>query len=628
MSAAYTGHQQAHRNSTKEERQECGRLHASAVVKPPDHSQDERNPAWARLAAAKENLMSCFNSWLILEVGMVTGRYFTDSGLRPQENAFNAAAKGYRRLLKWQGEWEAQSPAEKPTEAVKPDIVMLGSTEIEMGEGQYHRPGLVVGHSAQDKRLFVRLYFTGRAGKQKDFHTAYARLRSDHVEIDTGGAVRSKISLAEWQTFIDEIDVRVSDVSRNTIQFTPQLIKMARDVEAFRRQPPKDMEWAAETTGVAPSECCADCGADGPLYQINNSSKRCTACFDAHVHSYTAPTISQAKDGALIYEQIKRAEVDELLEKVVAKFGEIVDVEIKAETTSAWIPQWWWARIDEFGALSKNLISITGGASNAYYPPPPFPQHGPSFLIAKLHYSLALANRSSALLPKKDPEYPARPHIIPNPDSVYVQALNGLSNAHRLVAKEAAIKNRDTDDLVRKSAAAWDEMLHNDASLATETSADVKPAAPAVLPQALQSVSEVVDEIINTNKRDRVWTNHVGNPINDLEIAAMSKAPIDPKKVEELLEAIKVALAEPGNADAQILPGGYFLRRSDTKVFAHLAHPNHPNHITVGMGDEKRMDFISSRSEIRTYMLKAIEGPRPPKHPALQPINNTEEKAA
>lgn len=60
------------------------------------------------------------------------------------------------------------------------------------------------------------------------------------------------MQLWAWQKFIDTFpDVEVTTVSRNTIPLTPRLIRMARDVNAFRRSQPTDAEWVAETANDA-----------------------------------------------------------------------------------------------------------------------------------------------------------------------------------------------------------------------------------------------------------------------------------------------------------------------------------------------------------------------------------------
>lgn len=137
-------------------------------------------------------------------------------------------------------------PAGKVEELVKSTPVVLGRTEIEMGEGQYHRPGLAVRHSSQEKRLAVTFYANGRTGKQKNFWPLRVTRTGDQIEIDTHGASKSVVPLAEWQVFIDQVDVRVTDISRNTVDLTPALVAMARDVKAYRRKEPTDLEWKAE----------------------------------------------------------------------------------------------------------------------------------------------------------------------------------------------------------------------------------------------------------------------------------------------------------------------------------------------------------------------------------------------
>lgn len=131
-------------------------------------------------------------------------------------------------------------------EAKKNQKVMLGEIEIEMGYSQYRRPGILVRHSVMYKRLDVHFFGTGRSGKQKNF-LPLCYLKTDNmVNLNTGGAKKSAITLDEWQAFVDRVDVRVSGISEHTVEMSSALIKMARDVIAFRRQAPSDAEWADE----------------------------------------------------------------------------------------------------------------------------------------------------------------------------------------------------------------------------------------------------------------------------------------------------------------------------------------------------------------------------------------------
>lgn len=126
-------------------------------------------------------------------------------------------------------------PAGKTAELPKSPPVMLGQVEIQMGPTEYSRPGITVSHNAQDKKLRTHLYANGRIGKQKNWYPLYLRqLDGDQLELHTGGAKKCIITLADWQAFIDQVEVRVSFISQRTIAFTPQLVKMARDVQARR----------------------------------------------------------------------------------------------------------------------------------------------------------------------------------------------------------------------------------------------------------------------------------------------------------------------------------------------------------------------------------------------------------
>lgn len=150
--------------------------------------------------------------------------------------------------------------------------VKLGLTEIEYGDGQYHRPGIIVGHGThweagydgKTKGLSVVLHVRGRTGKQVNYNNVYLSPRDgNRFEVSTGGAGKSTITLAEWQAFVDTVDVRVSDVSKNTVgPLTPALVKMARDVVARRRKSPTDAEWTAETRSDGKTESAEQAPVD------------------------------------------------------------------------------------------------------------------------------------------------------------------------------------------------------------------------------------------------------------------------------------------------------------------------------------------------------------------------------
>jgi len=111
---------------------------------------------------------------------------------------------------------------------------------------------ILVGHSSQYKCLYVRLDASGLSGKQKRARSLTAKLveESGEVELSTYGATKTRVPLAWWQAFADRLPVEVFPVSRTTVELTPQLVKMARDVVAKRRAAPTDDEWAAEVAGA------------------------------------------------------------------------------------------------------------------------------------------------------------------------------------------------------------------------------------------------------------------------------------------------------------------------------------------------------------------------------------------
>lgn len=128
---------------------------------------------------------------------------------------------------------------------------------VELGEATIEWARISVKHSAQRRELVVTLCGGAHAGRQTKNYGFMARpVGEDTVEIDTYGAVQPRIPLREWQAFADRLEVHVSAVSATTIELTPQLVQMARDVVAKRRDAPTDDEWAAElAAGMSARDC-------------------------------------------------------------------------------------------------------------------------------------------------------------------------------------------------------------------------------------------------------------------------------------------------------------------------------------------------------------------------------------
>lgn len=435
--------------------------------------------------------------------------------------------------------------AEEPAKAAP---VVLGSTEIEMGEGQYNRPGLSVRHSSQEKRLAVTFFAGGRTGKQKNFYQLRVKRAGNQVEIDTHGATKSTISLAEWQAFIDQVDVHICGISQNTVKLTPQLVKMARDVKAYRRKEPTDLEWKAESGAEVKPASEADLLKAWQKWM----SAEVKANHDGFDSTYTG-------------------------------FILVGDMELVKETGPR-----------DFRDLAFRHSGIQLDEHLGDLP--------------KLRYSLALANRGSDLLPPKTrdashgdvPDFDLDPH----PDSVIVWQLNELSE----------MLCRDTDEMVRQCAARWNDILRSARSSTDAPQAPPEPASeaqadtPVALPQDLQSNSEAIEAI------------------------AMSKLPVSPEKIDELVEAVKVAISEwTTNADARILPDGYYLRyrpeNAHVPTYIYLVHPSLPYRIVVGelsimtgTDTHSELEFVSTRGEIREFMHKVAAGLKPADHPKLAGI--------
>lgn len=108
-----------------------------------------------------------------------------------------------------------------------------------------------------------------------------------------------------------------------------------------------------------------------------------------------------------------------------------------------------------------------------------------------------------------------------------------------------------------------------------------------------------------------------------LEAIAMTRTDVDLSRLTELYEATVFGVEHWDNQEARILFDGFFLRSIPDGAFVHLAHSEHHNHITVGVADmiTRKMQFVSSRGEIKTFVQSVIDGPRKLAHPCLQSLN-------
>ncbi|MBN1310277.1 MAG: hypothetical protein JXB30_02580 [Anaerolineae bacterium] len=142
-----------------------------------------------------------------------------------------------------------------------------------------------------------------------------------------------------------------------------------------------------------------------------------------------------------------------------------------------------------------------------------------------------------------------------------------------------------------------------EAYLLSSKTEEAKPTP--IAPQDLQSNEEILEQI------------------------AMSRAPIEPNRLDELLEAVQVAISEwTTNPDARNLPDGYCLYSKPDEAavptWIYLKHPTHPNRIVMGemsirsdKDTHSELQFVSCRGEIRAYMLKVKDGMKPSTNPKL-----------
>jgi len=121
----------------------------------------------------------------------------------------------------------------------------------------------------------------------------------------------------------------------------------------------------------------------------------------------------------------------------------------------------------------------------------------------------------------------------------------------------------------------------------------VHPKQPAILPQQLQSNSEV------------------------LEAIAMSNLSVSPERIAEMEEAVKFAIENWINIQARVLFDGYELKQGGFTVM--LKHPSHPSGVTVGLTDPTthKLSFVARRGEIREFMHKVASGMKPSDNPKL-----------
>lgn len=186
-------------------------------------------------------------------------------------------------------------------------------------------------------------------------------------------------------------------------------------------------------------------------------------------------------------------------------------------------------------------------------------------------------------------EEPSETWVQPEVTLEYSFTLDWLSRIHRFIASKQSANAPQTDK--------------------TAPISNEPPKAPVILPQALQSKEEA------------------------LEAIAMSKLPVSPAKVDELVEAVRVAISEwSSNTDARILPDGYYLRcrpeNAPIPTYVYLAHLNAPYSIVVGelsimtsKDTHSELEFVSKRGEIHNMMIKVFDGPRQYIHPALKSWN-------
>jgi len=262
----------------------------------------------------------------------------------------------------------------------------------------------------------------------------------------------------------------------------------------------------------------------------------------------------------------------ESLTQVAEMFSECLNEEVNGDLG----PSQWPISIHIFIELGWQFVKNTGGRP---YIIKRYDTRDVEPMMSRYRYSQTWANRGSELLSKSAGKPSCtRPDLSSSGDLTYVEMLNELgatlhfSNTPMTSWTHCVPVDLLTDD---------DGVVHYE----DEPAETIQP----VLPQSLQSNEDV------------------------LELIAMSKAPVPPAMVDQLVEAVEYAVEHWDNEEARILPGGYNLRSKFYNVFIHLYHPDHPNCITVGMKDTHsgKLEFVSKRGEIREYMAKVEAGMRP-----------------
>jgi hypothetical protein len=448
-------------------------------------------------------------------------------------------------------------------EAKKNKKVMLGEIEIEMGDSQYRRPGISVRHSVMYKRLDVCFFGTGRSGKQKNFWPLYYLKTDNMVNLTTGGAKKSAITLDEWRAFVDQVDVRVSSISENTVEMTSALIKMARDVIAFRRQAPSDAEWADEAMAVR--------GIGLHEARLINTAQvmRSTPEIQSQIQMVDWLDVADGYDPNCGMQSDKPWALKFMLD--VAQDWMEAEVDEYVSPTAHLRP------ISDKGTLSLTtaahvyLSAIGVGRASSK-----------SGVFAPGHMRLFAMSVHAAF---SRWHYPVK-FAAPTPATSWTHCIPldlRIDDNGKLIED-----NEPAPIFGCLDAVALEDITFCPNPTSAVHNGEGKPAT-TILPQLLQSNEDV------------------------LEAIAMSKAPVPPAMVDQLVEAVEYAVEHWDNEEARILPGGYNLRSNFYNVFIHLSHPDHPNCITVGMKDTHsgKLEFVSKRGEIREYMAKVEAGMRP-----------------
>ena len=474
--------------------------------------------------------------------------------------------------------------------------VMLSIVEIQAGDSLYRpsieiRHGTMWGKDAHGKTMgpVPHLWLRGRCGKQTNFNNVYLNPKDNGFEIHTGGATKGFITLAEWQAFIDGVDVRVADICKNTIgPLTPELTKMAHDVIARRRKAPTDAEWAAEL----------EVSRDKPSQKVQHAELALDTVVKMILNHVEGDTknVDLVRIGAVAVEYFMAS--DQFAGDSPVGFADKCGMADKAAWTKAFLD----TVADDY--FSLEFIWWKGGRGELHSKRMPLSAFSARYVGYRIALELtfpAPAQPTPAVLPQQlqaaiDATGPTvikrNGTVLINPRFIKQETLGGYALEYE---SNYGIEGGKT----HKGQINWTytQKFIRDGNL--EISGDLSG-----LPD------EVRELVIERSNAQPARSNE-----DAMADALASKYPVDPKKIDELVEALQYAVAHPGNPEAQELPDGFTLDKTENAW--RLTHPALDRRIMVASmlnvatakpgKDRTEMKYVAMRGEIRLMLLQLKE---------------------